>query len=301
MLIGSPPPVRGKVDLLPKPNLVGGITPACAGKRVSCAASAISRRDHPRLCGEKKLDPNLKRLLYGSPPPVRGKVLESRSHPGFPGITPACAGKSVLGLRRNMSVEDHPRLCGEKHAVDDIHKLAPGSPPPVRGKEVLDRIKEILNRITPACAGKRWLWRARSPIQQDHPRLCGEKRYGQNSKRAKEGSPPPVRGKVSPFCQCVSFTRITPACAGKSEWQLYCGYVGEDHPRLCGEKWPRFEKIKGGFGSPPPVRGKAAPAPAEQRRERITPACAGKSEWKKKILYARQDHPRLCGEKRHRA
>ena len=53
-------------------------------------------------------------------------------------------------------------------------------------------------------------------VWQDHPRLCGEKRYGQNSKRAKEGSPPPVRGKGWEDLTLEVLQGITPACAGKS-------------------------------------------------------------------------------------
>ena len=52
--------------------------------------------DYPRVCGEKGLRIPIDEDVMGSPPRVRGKGdlihITKRKH----GITPACAGKSVL-------------------------------------------------------------------------------------------------------------------------------------------------------------------------------------------------------------
>ena len=50
---GSPPRVRGEVDLLIRRGCVLGITPACAGRRQNLYLFAPLCRDHPRVCGEK--------------------------------------------------------------------------------------------------------------------------------------------------------------------------------------------------------------------------------------------------------
>ena len=50
---GSPPRMRGKVDLSLKVVRVLGITPACAGKSCPFLRRTSHRRDHPRVCGEK--------------------------------------------------------------------------------------------------------------------------------------------------------------------------------------------------------------------------------------------------------
>ena len=50
---GSPPRVRGKGAGEPLRLLVGGITPACAGKSPSAGNRQRVWRDHPRVCGEK--------------------------------------------------------------------------------------------------------------------------------------------------------------------------------------------------------------------------------------------------------
>ena len=50
----------------------------------------------------------------------------------------------------------------------------------------------------------------------DHPRLCGEKSTEDTSDATNEGSPPPMRGKVSGELLDINQYGITPAYAGKS-------------------------------------------------------------------------------------
>ena len=91
---GSPPPMRGKAQCPYKPHGACGITPAYAGKRVYAMIAQDHVQDHPRLCGEKKMNC-----------PKCGSDN---------GITPAYAGKRkppTFGVSR---CRDHPRLCGEK-------------------------------------------------------------------------------------------------------------------------------------------------------------------------------------------
>ena len=112
--VGSPPPMRGKV-----PNVRYGlprrrITPAYAGKSPFPAADTLSPPDHPRLCGEKPGRALTVSTMLGSPPPMRGKEIESPIYDGDGGITPAYAGKSLPQTAVITPDRDHPRLCGEK-------------------------------------------------------------------------------------------------------------------------------------------------------------------------------------------
>ena len=98
----------------------------------------------------------------------------------------------------------------------------------------------------------------RDQFQQmrDHPRLCGEKEGTATKDKVVAGSPPPMRGKGSKRIFSHLPSRITPAYAGKRCRMRLHDYGGEDHPRLCGEKFSGiWENIKG-VGSPPPMRGK---------------------------------------------
>ena len=49
--------------------------------------------------------------------------------------------------------------------------------------------------ITPAYAGKSPMVACTCDIEEDHPRLCGEKQLAADDHRQHRGSPPPMRGK----------------------------------------------------------------------------------------------------------
>ena len=70
---------------------------------------------------------------------------------------------------------DHPRLCGEKYGHDSGKTEDKGSPPPMRGKEAYSGDSIVGIRITPAYAGKSTSGVLMNTMEEDHPRLCGEK------------------------------------------------------------------------------------------------------------------------------
>ena len=151
------------------------ITPACAGKSWSNALPCSRREDHPRVCGEKFF------VIY----PATYRY----------GITPACAGKRSVDGNARLSEQDHPRMCGEKREFSEkcscfqdhprmcgeklcrsvALPLSTGSPPHVRGKVGTLISDKTVQRITPACAGKRESPEMHEYSGQDHPRMCGEK------------------------------------------------------------------------------------------------------------------------------
>ena len=188
------------------------------------------------MCGEKCKRNRETGSRRGSPPHVRGKVIESICVCRHFGITPACAGKSEEAPTNADAEGDHPRMCGEKllQCTQESHHL--GSPPHVRGKADGCPVSERLPGITPACAGKSESAPLVSMVFRDHPRMCGEKKPRMDSRRRKQGSPPHVRGKDSIRCDGSYTAGITPACAGKSPPSSLAHCSGEDHPRMCGEK-----------------------------------------------------------------
>ena len=173
-----------------------GITPARAGKSSKDSERFVSGRDHPRACGEKILNTRARRTPQGSPPRVRGKVIVRFSLRQTAGITPARAGKSARGCASSARGWDHPRACGEKHAGTLVNDVAAGSPPRVRGKDVIMVADTHPAGITPARAGKRCRRWIHTGLQGDHPRAGGEKRYPSEKIGNGKGSPPRVRGKA---------------------------------------------------------------------------------------------------------
>ena len=131
------------------------ITPAYAGKSMELSSSIMVLKDHPRLCGEKCQTKCWKSARIGSPPPMRGKVLDGYKDNPYYRITPAYAGKRRIILVCSFCYRDHPRLCGEKVYRQAVRFLTRGSPPPMRGKAVAHSIITEVHGITPAYAGKR--------------------------------------------------------------------------------------------------------------------------------------------------
>ena len=70
------------------------------------------------------------------------------------GITPAGAGKTARQICNISQSEDHPRRCGENNGSPPHTAYEGGSPPQVRGKPSELLSDEIIDRITPAGAGK---------------------------------------------------------------------------------------------------------------------------------------------------
>ena len=89
---------------------------------------------------------------------------------------------------------------------------------------------------------------------------------------------------------------ITPACAGRSKTAFPAHINQPDHPRVCGEEARPLVPGCPLVGSPPRVRGGAAPDNSCWAWEGITPACAGRSRLYGTCPSPRRDHPRVCGE-----
>ena len=106
------------------------------------------------MCGKNRNTDYSLNIQTGSPPRVREKLSQVISAIVTVGITPACAGKTLLQLLKLFFAQDHPRVCGKNDYVfNPTHKLV-GSPPRVREKQGLGKSMAKNLRITPACAGK---------------------------------------------------------------------------------------------------------------------------------------------------
>ena len=215
-LKGSPPRVRGTVDVYNAPNVFIGITPACAGNSGGRAGGGGEAPDHPRVCGEQQLLHVYALQGRGSPPRVRGTAALAGKRAHIVGITPACAGNSSLPTRPNNAIKDHPRVCGEQRFDFASEVGGIGSPPRVRGT-VHQLFRENYSKgITPACAGNSLNSFSFSGYWKDHPRVCGEQTSCAGTLIFIKGSPPRVRG-TDPGCwQRRLLLGITPACAGNS-------------------------------------------------------------------------------------
>ena len=152
---GSPPLARGTVSAEGKIQRRAGITPACAGNRGAQGRRFSAAGDHPRLRGEQSPGGYITYPGEGSPPLARGTVLCAASCRPHAGITPACAGNSLMPKAKNCKSKDHPRLRGEQCSVSAVIHSFWGSPPLARGTAGHAAAIQRLVGITPACAGNR--------------------------------------------------------------------------------------------------------------------------------------------------
>ena len=171
--------------------------------------------DHPRRCGENRLQLKTDFILLGSPPQVRGKLTDTEIAVGRRRITPAGAGKT------------------SSYSICSF--VAAGSPPQVRGKRIVQRENVFQHRITPAGAGKTLFVEFPDGELKDHPRRCGENVLLFRPQAQELGSPPQVRGKPIAIYLRSAKRRITPAGAGKTSKNCGSYRQGKDHPRRCGE------------------------------------------------------------------
>ena len=132
------------------------ITPAGAGKTSAFFSVCLSAGDHPRRCGENRVNLLRYALLNGSPPRMRGKLKFCLCSRTITRITPADAGKTHAPRPISATPQDHPRGCGENGGNRRQASAYRGSPPRMRGKRRHSRRFAVITRITPADAGKTW-------------------------------------------------------------------------------------------------------------------------------------------------
>ena len=216
-----------------------------------------------------------KNVTVGSPPRVRGTVQKIQKVKVRQRITPACAGNRPRCYCNQRNRGDHPRVCGEQMACNQMHKPCRGSPPRVRGTAVPVGRYHGLYRITPACAGNRKRSFQSKALKKDHPRVCGEQLLLPKRRLPRTGSPPRVRGTVIDFYESKGWMGITPACAGNSSLPTRPNSPMKDHPRVCGEQLPGLSRYSLHQGSPPRVRGTGPINSFVKPVKGITPACAG--------------------------
>ena len=134
-LPGSPPRMRGKRSVWPMNVPAEGITPADAGKTSILTFLFESIPDHPRGCGENTITQERNSKFVGSPPRMRGKPPDCHNRNRQVRITPADAGKTCCRACTPCRCRDHPRGCGENHALAVAKHGFEGSPPRMRGKQ----------------------------------------------------------------------------------------------------------------------------------------------------------------------
>ncbi len=150
---GSSPRLRGTRTTHRRLGLLDGIIPALAGNTSAKATSPTSPRDHPRACGEHYWRMAHAYAPSGSSPRLRGTQHHHKLFGDVPGIIPALAGNTMIGLIRAATRGDHPRACGEHRQRTAQSARRTGSSPRLRGTLTELRLDIDGHGIIPALAG----------------------------------------------------------------------------------------------------------------------------------------------------
>ena len=271
---------------------------------------------HPRAYGEEMTDNLASASTNGSPPCVRGRGSKLVRQSADGRFTPVRTGKSrPLGFRHSRSPVHpraygeeagycapsttpsvHPRAYGEECVSVATRSAASGSPPCVRGRELLQLAQPTGQRFTPVRTGKSHGTAARLSSLPVHPRAYGEEIPVGLAVGDDAGSPPCVRGRGMQRSPSMSRTRFTPVRTGKSCRFASTSAPPSVHPRAYGEEAGCGCSSCRAGGSPPCVRGRGRGSMESGAGLRFTPVRTGKRNRMPHSPRCRPVHPRAYGE-----
>ena len=232
--------------------------------------------DHPRACGKNFVVAFPRLAAAGSPPRMREECVEIVLVVAWRRITPAHAGRIWRFRCFNAGSRDHPRACGKNVFSIASLSIFSGSPPRMREECSRSGMPNMLQRITPAHAGRihpKWM---ASALKSDHPRACGKNITARGCRNTSRGSPPRMREEFHNIAVRFSRSRITPAHAGRMRNEIASWRWTRDHPRACGKNINRRQMFSVDEGSPPRMREECMGEHDFQSEVRITPAHAGR-------------------------
>ena len=214
--VGSSPRVRGKRHRGCVGWSIIRLIPARAGKTRSTRLWRLSRRAHPRACGENRPAPSRPGAFEGSSPRVRGKRGPVSATDSHARLIPARAGKTSTSSTPAGTPRAHPRACGENVEPIAYATGGQGSSPRVRGKHPLAPLLAGVHGLIPARAGKTTSSPPPPRARRAHPRACGENECRRTGSPRGTGSSPRVRGKPGGRRGDRRVAGLIPARAGKT-------------------------------------------------------------------------------------
>ena len=191
----------------------------------------------------------------GSSPRMRGTLIVCYDYDPHGGIIPAYAGNTPVWCHKECRAPDHPRICGEHSWRLSWRCHEPGSSPHMRGTPVSVDENTVGIGIIPAYAGNTCRYIRRWFSARDHPRICGEHKFTDDTARNAWGSSPHMRGTRGVRRHRKHDAGIIPAYAGNTVVVWRGLSLRRDHPRICGEHKRHCIVRKRCAGSSPHMRG----------------------------------------------
>ncbi len=252
--------------------------------------------EHPRVGGEDSPAGSAYGTVTGAPPHRRRGLRGALELPGHLLSTPASAGRTPAAATGAARGSEHPRIGGEDWQSSNSVPLSTGAPPRRRGRLAREDEVRVVDRSTPASAGKTCGPALRLPRRPEHPRVGGEDTTVLAVPSAARGAPPRRRGRPGGDDAGRHGDRSTPASAGKTRWWDWAPQTPSEHPRVGGEDYIVPLLGAGTVGAPPRRRGRRVEWGPRHTAGRSTPASAGKTRPCPAPPPSPAEHPRVGGE-----
>ncbi len=236
LMTGSPPRAWGRRSQCTIRCWMCGSPPTCVGQtwrtRLRTTASPVHPHvrgadgvvvvhrvqrvgSPPRAWGRRHLHAPPFRAS-GSPPRAWGRRLRLSVRLSGPRFTPTRVGQTFaksIGLTRSAV---HPHACGADRIVEEMTRIALGSPPRVWGRQINERVTAIIPRFTPTRVGQTFCRAARPFAPPVHPHACGADAEPDGIFDNLLGSPPRVWGRPCPMSTPSRSPRFTPTRVGQT-------------------------------------------------------------------------------------
>ncbi len=294
--IGTPPRRRGGRQSWSRNDDGDRNTPASAGRTAPPCPSSGRSPEHPRVGGEDPDSLSAADRTCGTPPRRRGGHQPLRRGRLVDRNTPASAGRTTLRLRSAARHAEHPRVGGEDAGLVPVPAEQQGTPPRRRGGLLRVPRGWCSDRNTPASAGRTTRAALGCRRSAEHPRVGGEDTTVVGPHFGDPGTPPRRRGGRRCRCRRSPASRNTPASAGRTGRSRGASAGGTEHPRVGGEDIGERIGMRSDNGTPPRRRGGPQPGRQRLRRDRNTPASAGRTATEQVAAFAGAEHPRVGGE-----
>ena len=194
--IGSSPRARGTLMPLLILFTMWRFIPACAGNAPTARPGSPISTVHPRVRGERPDRDCRRRHVVGSSPRARGTRLFELVHGHVSWFIPACAGNASDGRYKSGKRAVHPRVRGERSPLAIEADGTVGSSPRARGTQPNLPVPDRPRRFIPACAGNAQTHGSTPSMASVHPRVRGERDFGQAVGVVGCGSSPRARGTL---------------------------------------------------------------------------------------------------------
>ena len=251
---------------------------------------------HPRSRGENSPREARGGGVAGSSPLTRGKLVFAVQFGDAGRLIPAHAGKTTRVRPITYGPPAHPRSRGENEINKAAREHAAGSSPLTRGKPQQAALAVHALRLIPAHAGKTSSPTAHATRSTAHPRSRGENQAYFPIQDTNAGSSPLTRGKRVILRAAALVTRLIPAHAGKTLFDVSTGKQRRAHPRSRGENTCQAGLPQNSRGSSPLTRGKLHARDQGPCHPGLIPAHAGKTRAARVAGRRSWAHPRSRGE-----